>query len=66
MDRGTLWRKDEILRRTQNAPLNQNVASNQVIKFILSSLFFIVGIFVGAMELQWGGFGAAYVTKYHD
>ena len=65
-DRGTLWRKDEILRKTQNAPLSQNIASNQVIKFLLSSLFFIVGIFVGAVELQWGGFGAAYVTKYHD
>ena len=29
-------------------------------------LFFIVGVFVGVVELLWGGFGAAYVTKYHD
>ena len=57
---------NEKIKPTQLPGLAENAHISRVRQVVLSVLFFFAGIFPGAIEMMWAGFGAGYVTKYQS
>ena len=46
--------------------VSENAHINRARQAVLSTIFFFAGIFPGASEMIWAGFGAGYATKYQS